>query len=393
MNRPLHILHIIATIDPEAGGPSECVRVMLDYAPLGYTSEVVTQDDPNEEFVQNFPHRIHALGPAKTTFGYSRRLLQWLKANRERFDGVILNGLWVYEGIATRKVFAGRKPYVVFSHGMLDPYFKKAFPLKHAKKWIYWLLAEYWNLRGAYRMLFTTEAESRLAEQTFWLHKWEGVVIPFGANRPPNAGPALQSAFYWKFPQMRDRRFMVYLGRIHRKKGCDLLINSFIKYAAIDPELHLMMAGPDQQGWSAELQQIVANAGLSDRVHWPGMLQGDVKWGAFYASEVFILPSHQENFGIAVAEAMSCGLPVLLSDKVNIAPDIAAAGAAYMEPDTQEGTDNLFQRWIETPTVERGAMSVRALELFDARYDMRKSSAAIFRLFDEFAIKDADTNG
>jgi glycosyltransferase involved in cell wall biosynthesis len=123
------------------------------------------------------------------------------------------------------------------------------------------------------------------------------------------------------------------------------------------------------------------------------MLRDDVKWGAFFASEVFILPSHQENFGIAVAEAMSCGLPVLLSDKVNIAPDIAAARAAYIELDTQEGTDNLVRRWIETPSAERGAMSIRAMELFDEKYDMRKSSAAIFHLFDEFASKKAGTNG
>jgi glycosyltransferase involved in cell wall biosynthesis len=383
----MHILHIIATMDPAAGGPSESVRVMLDYAPPGYTSEVVTQDDPSAAFVKNFPYPMHALGPQKSTFGYSPKLLQWLKANRDRFDGVMLNGLWVYEGIATRRVFAGHKPYLVFSHGMLDPYFKKAFPLKHAKKWVYWLAAEYWNLRGAYRMLFTTESEARLAEQTFWLHQWKGVVIPFGANRPPKDGETLREAFYGQCGEMRDRRFMLFLGRIHRKKGCDMLIHSFVRLAAQDPDLHLMMAGPDQQGWAAELQQIVAHAGLSGRVHWPGMLKGDVKWGAFFASEVFILPSHQENFGIAVAEAMSCGRPVLLADKVNIAPDIARAGAGLMELDTPEGTDNLVRRWIEMPAAERTAMGRRAREVFDEKYDMRKSAASIFHLFDEFAPK------
>jgi glycosyltransferase involved in cell wall biosynthesis len=381
----MHILHIIATMDPEAGGPSESVRVMLDYAPPGYTSEVVTQDDPNAAFIRSFPYPIHALGPQKSTYGYSPRLRDWLTANRDRFDGVILNGLWVYEGVATRRAFAGRKPYVVFSHGMLDPYFKKAFPLKHAKKWAYWLLAEYWVLRGAFRMLFTTDAEARLAEQSFWLHKWKGVVIPFGANRPPKDGETLREAFYAQCSEMRGCRFMLFLGRIHRKKGCDMLLHAFVKSAAQDPGLHLVMAGPDQQNWSAELQHIVAQAGLADRVHWPGMLKGDVKWGAFFASEVFILPSHQENFGIAVAEAMSCGRPVLLADKVNIAPDIAGAGAGLMEADTQAGTDNLVRRWIEMPPAKRAAMGQRALETFDARYDMRKSAASIFHLFDGVA--------
>jgi len=381
----MHILHVIATIDPKAGGPSESVRVMLDYAPEGYTSEVVTQDDPAADFVRDFPYPIHPLGPQSSVYGYDPKLLAWMKANRQRFDGVIVNGLWVYVSFATWRTFGGRKPYLVFSHGMLDPYFKRAFPLKHAKKWVYWVLVEYWVLRGAYRMLFTTEAESRLAEQTFWLHKWRGALVPFGANRAPKDGETLREAFYGEYPAMRGRRFMLFLGRIHRKKGCDMLVASFVKYAATDPELHLVMAGPDQQGWSADLRRVVEQAGLSDRVHWPGMLNGDVKWGAFYASEVFILPSHQENFGIAVAEAMSCGRAVLLADKVNIAPEIAADGAGLMEPDTQTGTDNLVRKWIEMPVAARAAMGARALEVFSARYDMRTGAAAIFHLFDEFA--------
>ena len=381
----MHILHIIATMDPEAGGPSESVRVMLDYAPAGFTNEVVTLDDPSAAFVRNFPYPMHALGPQTSTYGYSRKLTAWLEANRDRFDGVMLNGLWVYCGVATRRVFAGHKPYVVFSHGMLDPYFKRAFPLKHAKKWVYWLLAEYWVLRGAYRMLFTTKEESKLAEETFWLHRWNGVVIPFGANRPPKDGASLREAFFTEVPIMRDKKFMLFLGRIHRKKGCDMLIQSFVKYASLDPELHLLMVGPDQQGWSAELQAIAAAAGLSERVHWPGMLKGDAKWGAFYASQVFILPSHQENFGIAVAEAMACGRAVLLADKVNIAGQIAADGAGLMESDTQEGTDSLIRRWIEMPVAAREAMEQQALRTFDERYDMRKSAAAIFHLFDGIA--------
>ena len=126
----------------------------------------------------------------------------------------------------------------------------------------------------------------------------------------------------------------------------------------------------------------VAQAGLSERVHWPGMLNGDVKWGSFFASEVFILPSHQENFGMAVAEAMACGRAVLLADKVNIAPEIAADGAGLMELDTQDGTDNLVRRWIEMPHPERQAMEQRAVETFDRRYDMEKNAATINRVFE-----------
>jgi len=378
----MRILQVIGTMDPKAGGPSEAVRALLRFAPEGYECEVVSLDDPAAAYLKDIPCPVHALGAPVTGLGYNAKLYRWLRENRDRFDGAMVNGLWQYCGLATFLAMRRRKPYVVFTHGMLDPYFKHAFPRKHMKKWVYWLLAEYWVLRGAYRVLFTTTEESRLAEQSFWLHRWFGMVVPFGANRPPKDGQTLKETFYAAFPALRGTRFILYLGRIHRKKGCDMLIRAFVKYAALDPELHLVMAGPDQQEWSAGLKEMVAEAGLSSRVHWPGMLTGDVKWGAFFASEVFILPSHQENFGMAVAEAMACGRAVLLADKVNIAPEIAADGAGLMELDTQDGTDNLLRRWIEMPAVEREAMGRRAIETFDRRYDMETNAATINRVFE-----------
>jgi glycosyltransferase involved in cell wall biosynthesis len=121
------------------------------------------------------------------------------------------------------------------------------------------------------------------------------------------------------------------------------------------------------------------------------MVTGDAKWGAFYASEAFILPSHQENFGIAVAESLSCGRPVLLADKVNIAEDIAKDGAGYMEPDTAEGTLRLLERWLATPPETRTAMGERAVECFRRRYDMRENAKTIMRLFESAKIRETET--
>jgi glycosyltransferase involved in cell wall biosynthesis len=161
------------------------------------------------------------------------------------------------------------------------------------------------------------------------------------------------------------------------------LIDAFLKLAARDPDLDLVMAGPDPQNWREELNLGAKAARLDHRIHWPGMLRGDAKWGAFQASEAFVLPSHQENFGIAVAEALACGKPVLLSDKVNIAAEIAADGAGLMELDTPAGTERLLQRWIEMPQAERQAMAARALECFHKRYDMRENAKTTVRLFEK----------
>jgi glycosyltransferase involved in cell wall biosynthesis len=212
-------------------------------------------------------------------------------------------------------------------------------------------------------------------------------VAPLGAVPPEGEtnsdSEAQRQAFFAICPAVRGKRFLLFLGRIDPKKGCDLLVDAFVRLAGRDPELELVMAGPDAQNWRPKLEQKAAAAGVAARIHWPGMLRGDAKWGAFYAAEAFVLPSHQENFGIAAAEALACAKPVLLSDKVNIAAEIARDGAGLMEPDTAAGTERLLQRWIELPGAERERMAIRALECFQARYDMRENAKAIVRLFEK----------
>jgi glycosyltransferase involved in cell wall biosynthesis len=379
----MRILHLITTLDPATGGPAEVVRVLLKFGPEDASQEVVTLDDPNATFLHDIEFPVTALGPRTSTYGRNDKLIPWLKANRERFDGVVVHGMWQYGGYAVWKTMKGHVPYVVFTHGMLDPYFKRAFPLKHLKKWLYWLPVEYWVLRGAKLVLFTCEPEAELAKQSFWLHSWKPYVVPFGTIPPEGDPESQREAFFVACPAVRGRRFLLFLGRIDRKKGCNLLIDAFLKLAARDPDLDLVMAGPDPQNWREELNLGAKAARLDHRIHWPGMLRGDAKWGAFQASEAFVLPSHQENFGIAVAEALACGKPVLLSDKVNIAAEIAADGAGLMELDTPAGTERLLQRWIEMPQAERQAMAARALECFHKRYDMRENAKTTVRLFEK----------
>ena len=378
----MRILHIIATLNPEGGGPIESVRTLLSYSPMGYTGEVVTLDDPEAPYLRTIPFPVHGLGPQTSTFGYNAKLVPWLKANRHRFDGVVVNGLWQFCGLATLLAIKGHRPYVVFTHGMLDPYFRHAFPLKHLKKWLYWLPIEYWVLRGAYRVLFTCTAEKDLAEKSFWLHRWTPFVVPYGTGGPGGDVAAMGQEFLGVYPHLRGKRFLLFLGRIHPKKGCDLLTSAFAKFAAMDPDLHLVMAGPDPQNWRQTLEVPLVEAGCEERVHWVGMVEDDIKWGAFAECEAFILPSHQENFGIAVAEALACGKPALLSDKVNIAEEIEQAGAGYMETDTLQGCENLIARWLATSGEEREKMAKRAFTLFVTRYDMRENAKTIIGLFD-----------
>ncbi|MDR3734497.1 MAG: glycosyltransferase [Acidobacteriaceae bacterium] len=380
----MRILHVIDTLDPAAGGPAESVRrILASYTAMGHSGEVVTLDDPDAPFLRELQFTVHPLGPRGSTYGANPQLIPWLRTNRQRFDGAVVHGLWTFTGYAAWKSFAGKLPYVVFPHGMLDPYFKRASRLKHMKKWIYWLTAQFWILRAAHRVLFTAGAEARLAEQSFWLHSWKPTVVPYGASGPTGDPAIYRDAFFAQYPALAGKPYLLYLSRIHPKKGCDLLIDAFAQIAAAAPDLQLVIAGPDQINWVPELQARAAAAGIADRVHWPGMLRGDLKWGAYFGCEAFVLPSHQENFGIVVAEALACGKPALLADKVNIAEDIQAAGAAFVQLDTAEGTLNLLTAWIQTPAAEREQMSANALDCFRAHYDMRENAKAIIRIFEE----------
>jgi glycosyltransferase involved in cell wall biosynthesis len=170
---------------------------------------------------------------------------------------------------------------------------------------------------------------------------------------------------------------MVYLSRIHPKKGCDLLIEAFARTA--HPEMHLVMAGHDETNWRPELDALAARLGVLDRIHWTGSIRGNMKWGALYCAEAFILPSHQENFGIAVADALAAGLIPLVSDKVNIAPDIASDDACLMEPDTLEGTVRLIERFNAMSAEERWAMQARGIECYQRRYALTHSAQAVYK--------------
>ena len=386
----MRILHIISNMKPDKGGPQEAVRMMLRDAPAGCESEVLTLDEPDAPYLHDAPFTVHALGGDRKG-GYSPKLVPWLRANRNRFDGVTLHGMWEYHSLAVLRTIAGRIPYIVYAHGMLDPYFKRASPLKHAKKWLYWLPVQYWVLRRALRVVFTTATERDLAAKSFWLHRWNATVIGLGADTPPPDLARCSETFFNLCPSARNKPYLLFLGRINPKKGCDILLDAFVAVAAQQPALHLVMAGPDSVHWRSSLQTVATRAGISDRVHWPGMLTGEAKWGAFAASEAFVLTSHQENFGIAVVEALACGKPVLITKPINIADDLASDGCALVEPDTLSGAKQLLTRWLVLSPAERATMSARALTTVATRYDMRKNTSALIDLFAASAAQRTGT--
>jgi glycosyltransferase involved in cell wall biosynthesis len=378
---PKRLLHVVASLAPAAGGTTEGIRKLSESGVGVSEAEVLCLDDPGESYLQGQSFPVHALGPAKGNYRYAPRLGEWLEQNLTRFDGVVIHGLWQYHSYGTYRVVRGRRPYVVFPHGMLDPYFKRTFPLKHLKKQAYWLAREYRVLRDAKAVCFTTPIERDSAMGTMWPQRWNAAVVSFGTSQPVGDAASQREVFLSRFPALRERRFFLFLSRIHRKKGCDLLLEGFARVAEAYPDVDLVMAGPDEEGLQPQLEAQARSLGISSRVHWTGMLQGDLKWGALYAADAFVLPSHQENFGVAVVEALACGVPVIISDKVNIWPDIVQDQAGIVHPDTAEGTYQSMMRFLGMRVEERESLVRNGLACFQARYEMRRTAAALGGLF------------
>jgi glycosyltransferase involved in cell wall biosynthesis len=372
------LLHVVASFAPEAGGTTEAIRKLAQCS-VGAV-EVVCLDDPRADYVQgqNFP--VNALGPPQGGYRWTPRLQPWMADNLSRFDGVVIHGLWQYHGYGSYGMVRGRLPYVVFPHGMLDPYFKRAFPLKHLKKQVYWLARERRMLRDARAVCFTTAIERDASAKTFWPGGWRSAVVSLGTSEPDGEPSTQREAFLTRFPGLRGRRFFLFLSRIHRKKGCDLLLEAFARVAG-DTDMDLVMAGPDEEGLQAVLEAQTERLGIVGRVHWTGMLEGDVKWGALRGAEAFVLPSHQENFGIAVVEALACGVPVIISDKVNIWPEIAQDRAGIVKADTAEGTYQGMKAFLAMGPEERLRMVRNGVDCFRSRYEMKRSAAALNELF------------
>jgi len=191
---------------------------------------------------------------------------------------------------------------------------------------------------------------------------------------PPVA--AARNAFLEKYPVLRGKNNLLFLGRLHPKKGCDMLIDAFSQVAR--ENCSLILAGPDQVGWEKQLRAQAA-AGKAEII-FPGMLDGEMKSGAFAAADAFILPSHQENFGMSVAEALSFGLPVLISNRVNIWREIEADGAGLVENDDLRGTTRLLERWLNTTDAERATMREKARKCFSTHFEINRAAAALVKL-------------
>jgi len=331
----MKILHVIASLGARTGGPAKaCLDMARAVARRGHDVTILTTTRalaPGEgESLQSW---ARAAGVALTIFpqqwpqtlATSWPLAAALDRTVPGMDVVHLHSLYLFhDWAAARACRRAGVPYLLRPHGTLDPYLWRRSRWKKAP--IEWLFQNR-VLREAAAIHYTAEEEGRLAAP--YVQGAPGVVIPNGINPEDYAALPAPGGFRARHPEIGGRRILLFLSRLNFKKGLDVLIPAFARAGL--PDWQLVLAGPDD-GMEPQARAWAAEHGIADRVSFPGMLVGADKLAAFRDAEAFVLPSYSENFGIAIVEAMACGLPVLISDRVNIWREIEAAGAGAVAP-------------------------------------------------------------
>lgn len=408
----MRVLHVISDMDPQKGGVSQAVRTIIGgLSMMGIYNEVVSLDDKESAFLGNDNFILHALGAAKGPWSYNAALVPWLKKNMERFDTIIIHGLWLFHGYAAFKALKAIKKKLhikssgsfqlpklfVMPHGMLDPYFQRATgrKIKAVRNKVYWQLIEKKLINQSSGLLFTSQTELQLAREPFKPYKPKlETVVGLGVERPPFYTSIMRDAFINKCPGLENQSYFLFLSRIHEKKGVDMLIQAYNGYLKIKHNEQLtsqekidipklVIAGPGvESAYGVQMQKLSFDSlKLNGMVYFPGMLTGAAKWGAFYGCQAFVLPSHQENFGIAVVESLACSKAVLISNQVNIWREIESMHSGIVVNDDLDGTFELFTHWdklSENEKVEMGINAKRAYEsLFTVESVMERFSAAL----------------
>jgi glycosyltransferase involved in cell wall biosynthesis len=337
----MRILHVIPTISARYGGPAKaCGEMSMALADRGHEVEIYTtnydgfggyvqpsvaplSDRRSDITVRTFPVDV-----PPDYFRISRPLARALNEALPAIDVLHVHSLYLFTTLASG-FFAHRHkvPLILRPHGTLDPYI---YPRHRGRKFVVEWLYQNRMFKRAAAVHYTTEEERTLAAP--YTFGRPGFVAPLGLNIDDYRPLPPRGSFRARHPETRDKAILLFLGRINFKKGLDVLAKAFGEIRKQRDDVHLVIAGPDNDGLKPKVEEWLRAEGVLAETTFTGMLMGEAKLAALQDADLFVLPSFSENFGIAVIEAMACGLPVLISDKVNIHREIDKAGAGRVEP-------------------------------------------------------------
>jgi len=299
---------------------------------VGLKGKVLTNQEINLDGVKvtyfTFFKIFEFTGP--TGWQFSLSMTKALKENIPRFDLVYLSAIWNYPtAVAAHYCRKYKKPYIIAPRGIFYPY---TFNKKVWKKWPYYKLISKRDMEKASAIHYTTRDELERGHPFLGLRNNKTFIAPNGVdlsefnNLPPREN--LRN----KYPILKDKKVILFLSRLDWKKGLDILAKAYGIIAKQRNDVHLLIVGDGQKSFREIVKKWFRDEGVLDRVVFAGMLTGREKLESFSGSDVFVLPSHSENFGMAIVEAMACGLPVVITNTIGIHQEITEAKAGLVVP-------------------------------------------------------------
>lgn len=283
---------------------------------------------------------------------------------------MVVNGIWGFHSVGVWYVLRKTEtPYVIIPHGMLNPWFRQPYSWKHTKKTLVWKTVQWRVLREARAVFYTCEMERALGRTLYTPYRCADAVVGLvGTDLSLPDRAAARQAVLETLPEVGSRAVILYLSRLHPMKGCDLLIRAFQSVLAAHPNLHLVIAGPGDGPFPEELRALSAQLDVGANVSFAGQVSRPLKNALFGCAELFALPSHCEAFPLAVVEALGNGVPVLITDKVNIWREISEDAAGLIDTDDLKGTTASLTRWAQRTAAGRQEMATAARRCFEKRY-------------------------
>lgn len=334
----MRVLHVIPAVAPRYGGPSHAVIGMARAVFPGSADVLIATTDADGPRHLRVPlesptdwHGVPTLFFEKQwseAWKYSRPLARWLDAHAGAFDVAHIHAVFSHACVAAATACRRRRvPYIVRPLGTLDPW---SLQQKSLRKRVLWHGGVKQMLRAAAAIHYTTAMERQLAEAPLGLHG--GVVVPLGVDDAMFDARGVTPGLSEIVPGLGDSPYVLTLGRLHPKKGLELLVDAFVRATQQADSSHwrLVIAGDGEQHYVDRLKRHVRERQADARVIFAGWLGGMDKVAALRGAAVLGLASHQENFGLVVAEALACGTPVIVSTHVNLAHEIHAADAGWV---------------------------------------------------------------
>lgn len=368
----MKILQVAEAVHPSWGGIAEGIYQQgFELKKLGHCADVLTADVEEVSRIREYGGKHFWFPPKIKAWGWSPEIKKWLAANINNYDVVVLNGLWqgpLWEaGRACKKAGV---PYVVMPHGMLDPYFLGSQKQKLVKR-LYWRAAEGPNLQGAKGLLFTAEAEEQKARDSYPLKNVKSWQVGYGIADPDRTPINNAESSGLK---------LLFMSRIHPKKGLEITLGALAK---VNQDISLDICGSGDEEYVQKLKSEFSS--LGDRVRWRGFTSGENKWQTIEECDAMILTSHQENFGVIVAEAMSLAKPVMISKEVNIWREVEKDGAGLACEAESSSAKQMIEKFAAMSHKERLEMGAKARTSFLSRFTIQNSVAKFAKALEEAA--------